>query len=144
MWENPRSHERDVFTFTRLRYGGDERRAGAGGGSWSTDLPDADLNLSYRLQQMTSLKVDPHARNIRANDPDLARYPFLMTAAGGAMDLEEDEIVGLRRYLRNGGFFLITDFWGDREGEDTGYFHAFAEGMAYPLAINIIFYVMTH
>jgi hypothetical protein len=161
-----------------------------------------------------------------------------MTAAAGAMVLEEDEIVGLRKYLLNGGFFLLTDFWGDREwnhfetvmkqilpgrafvelplehpiyhclfaikkknqvaridyglrnlgtgaptwergpdgeqvhhraifddkgrlmvlalhnsddsdgwereGEDVDYFKKFAEGMAYPLAINIIFYVMTH
>ena len=36
-----------------------------------------------------------------------------------------------------------SDGW-EREGEDTAYFHAFSEGMAYPLAINIIFYVMTH
>ena len=238
MWENPPAFRHDVFTFARLRYGTDHGRGGAGGGSWSTDLPDADLNLSYRLQQMTSVKVDPFARIIRANDPELAHYPFLMTAAGGAMVLEEDEVEGLRHYLLNGGFFIITDFWGDREwnhfvevmqrvlpghhfselpmehpiyhclfvikqknqvpridiglssldhgtptwergpdgrevhhrglfdakgrlivlalhnsddsdgwereGEDTRYFHAFAEAMAYPLAMNIIFYVMTH
>jgi hypothetical protein len=36
-----------------------------------------------------------------------------------------------------------SDGW-EREGEDKAYFHKFAEGMAYPLAINIIFYVMTH
>ena len=36
-----------------------------------------------------------------------------------------------------------SDGW-EREGENTGYFHAFAEGMAYPLAINILAYVMTH
>ena len=117
MWENPKPFGPDVFTFTRLRYGGDYWRGNAGGGSWSTDLPDADLNLSYRLQQMTSLKVDPHARIIRANDPDLSRFPFLMSAAGGAMELKEDERVGLRQYLLNGGFFLMTDFWGDREWE---------------------------
>jgi hypothetical protein len=238
MWDNPRAFEHDVFTFTRLRFGSDNWRGGAGGGTWSTDLPDADLNLSYRLQQMTSLKVDPLGRIIRANQPDLLNYPFLMASAPGALELADDEIQGLRRFLLNGGFFLLTDFWGDREwnhfaammrqvlpghsfielsldhplyqclfpikkknqvpridiglanlksgsptwergpdgqevhhraifddrgrlmvlalhnsddsdgwereGEDTGYFHAFAEGMAYPLAINIIFYVMTH
>jgi hypothetical protein len=35
------------------------------------------------------------------------------------------------------------DGW-EREGEDTGYFHEFSENRAYPLAINIIFYLMTH
>ena len=115
MWTNHSGFEKNVFTFARLRYGVEGYGGGVGGGSWSTDLPDADLNLSYRLQQLTSLKVDPYARIIRANDPQLVNYPFLMTAAAGAMELEPDEIKGLRRYLLNGGFLLITDFWGDRE-----------------------------
>ena len=114
-WEYPKAFQKDVFTFARLRYGTDDRRSGAGGGSWSTDLPDADLNLSYRLQQMTSLKVDPNARILRANDPELTLYPMLMTAAAGAMVLADDEIIALRSYLQNGGFLLLTDFWGDLE-----------------------------
>ena len=35
------------------------------------------------------------------------------------------------------------DGW-EREGEDDGFFHEFSEKRAYPLAINIIFYTMTH
>jgi hypothetical protein len=35
------------------------------------------------------------------------------------------------------------DGW-EREGEDDYFFHEFSEKRAYPLAINIIFYVMTH
>ena len=35
----------------------------------TADLPDADLNLSYRLQQLTSIRVDPNARLLRATDP---------------------------------------------------------------------------
>ena len=34
------------------------KRLGSGG-PWWTDAPDSDLNLSYRLQQMTALKVNP-------------------------------------------------------------------------------------
>src|SRR5687768_16824498 len=75
MWENPKGFGKDVFTFTRLRYGVEGWRGGAGGGNWHTDLPDADLNLSYRLQQMTSMKVDPMARIIRGNSPDLTHFP---------------------------------------------------------------------
>ena len=30
-----------------------------GGGRWATDFPDSDLNFSFRLQQLTSLKVNP-------------------------------------------------------------------------------------
>jgi hypothetical protein len=35
------------------------------------------------------------------------------------------------------------DGW-EREGEDEQYFQQFSETRAYPLAINIIFYLMTH
>ena len=215
-----------MFTFARLRYDAAPRPARSRRGGWSTDLPDADLNLSYRLQQMTSLRVDPDGRLVRATDPDFTAYPFLFAAAPGAMGLTEAEIVALRRYLLNGGFMLMTDFWGDedlahverlfatvlpglrfeelpiehplyraifpirekaqvpnirmgikvpgtriqhrvifdakgrliviglhnsddsdgweREGEDADYFERYAERIAYPLAINIIAYVMTH
>ncbi|MFM8336456.1 MAG: transmembrane prediction, partial [Opitutaceae bacterium] len=56
-WENPKGFEGDVFTFTRIRYTSGRRGYyGRRGGSCSTDCPDSDLNLSYRLQQMTSIK----------------------------------------------------------------------------------------
>ena len=35
------------------------------------------------------------------------------------------------------------DGW-EREGEDPVYFQRFSETRAYPLAINILFYLMTH
>ena len=35
------------------------------------------------------------------------------------------------------------DGW-EREGEDEDYFHQFSENRAYPLAVNAIFYLMTH
>ena len=35
------------------------------------------------------------------------------------------------------------DGW-EREGEDDGFFHEFSEKRAYPLAVNILFYLMTH
>ena len=35
------------------------------------------------------------------------------------------------------------DGW-EREGENQDYFHLFSERRAYPLAINALFYLMTH
>ena len=35
------------------------------------------------------------------------------------------------------------DGW-EREGEDDYFFHEFSEKRAYPLAVNILFYTMTH
>jgi hypothetical protein len=37
----------------------------------------------------------------------------------------------------------ISDGW-EREGENELYFNKFSEKVAYPLGINIIFYLMTH
>ncbi len=226
MWENPTGFGAEVFTFARLRYDAAPRPPGRRRGGWSTDLPDADLNLSYRLQQMTSLRVDPNCRLVRATDPDFTDYPFLFASAPGALGLTEAEVLALRKYLLNGGFMLMTDFWGDedmahvervfqtvlpglrfeelpiehplyrsifnirekaqvpnirigmkiagtqihhrvifdakgrllvmglhnsddsdgweREGEDHEYFEKYSEKIAYPLAINIIAYIMTH
>jgi hypothetical protein len=36
-----------------------------------------------------------------------------------------------------------SDGW-EREGEDGEYFRLYSEKIAYPLAINIVFYVLTH
>ena len=37
----------------------------------------------------------------------------------------------------------ISDGW-EREGENEEYFNQFSEKVAYPLGINMIFYLMTH
>ena len=237
-WTNPKGFEHDTFVFARVRRG---RANGARGGSWATDTPDSDLNLSFRLQQMTSLRVDPDGRFIRLTDPDLGDYPFIYMVEPGSLFLTDEEISALRKYLLNGGFLMLDDFWGDsewrnaesvlkkvlpdrsftelsldhpvyhcvfeikakyqvpnvwlgeqsefdpqhrtwetnhdgdvrtvhhraifddkgrmivmathntdngdgweREGESDYYFHNFSEKVAYPLGINIIFYVMTH
>jgi len=111
-WSNPRPFARDTFTFVRVR----RRRAPyAPGGDWATDTPDSDLNLSYRLQQMTSLKVNPDGRFIHLTDPDLSDYPFIYMVEPGSLYLTDEEIVALRTYLHNGGFLMLDDFWGDTE-----------------------------
>jgi len=110
-WTNAPGFERDVFTFTRvIRDRGDDSPRSAG--SWVTDFPDSDLNLSFRLQQMTALKVDPDGRVFRLTDPDLASYPWIYTVEPGGLSLRADEIPILRRYLLNGGVLMVDDFWG--------------------------------
>src|SRR4051812_33306772 len=80
VWTNPKGFTKDVFTFARLRYtqgGSGGGYWGRGGSGWSTDTPDSDLNLSYRLQQMTSMKVDPDGRILRLSDPEIVDFPWL-------------------------------------------------------------------
>ena len=74
-WQNAPGFEKDVFTFVRIMYRPGRRTYHLmHGARWMTDYPDADLNISYRLQQMTSMKVDPNCRVMEISDPELNRY----------------------------------------------------------------------
>ena len=117
LWKNPPGFERDVFTFVRIRYRS-ESYGWRGSRKWATDFPDADLNLSWRLQQMTSLKVDPEPKVIEITDPFLFRYPFIYIVEPGELVFTEAEVPILRRYLLNGGFLMFDDFWGEREWDN--------------------------
>jgi hypothetical protein len=227
-WEVNKDLPDDVFTFARLRYS-----SWKSSNNWRIDWPDADFNLSFRLQQLTSLKVHPEGKTIDITDENLRDYPFVYMVEPGSLELSEAEIAVLQRYLLGGGFLMVDDFWGEaewgnfyheirrvfperepveldishpifhtvfdlkekpqmpsinvwyqtgltyeredakqphyraifddkgrmmvlachntdlgdgweREGEDPRYFRQFSEKQAYPMAINIIFYAMTH
>jgi len=115
VWTNPAGFASDVFTFARVKYD----HNGMMGGGWQTDTPDSDLNLSYRLQQMTSMRVDPDGRFLRVTDPELVRYPFVYIVEPGALFLGEAEVAALRNYLANGGFLMLDDFWGEAEWDNA-------------------------
>lgn len=113
-WTNDAAFDKDVFTFVRVRRDRG-RDASPRAGQWWTDFPDSDLNLSFRLQQVTSLKVDPDARVLRLTDPALFDYPWIYMVEPGSLVLREEEVPILRRYLLNGGVLLADDFWGEWE-----------------------------
>jgi hypothetical protein len=113
-WTNAMGFEKDVFTFARIRY---TRSYGYGGGA-ATDCPDSDLNLSFRLQQMTSLLADPDGRIIDLTDKELFDFPWVYIVEPGALEFQDEEVPILRRYLLNGGFLMVDDFWGDAEWEN--------------------------
>lgn len=235
-WTNAPGFEKDAFTFARIIYKMNDWPGPVELG-WVNDYPDSDLNLSFRLQQLTSMKVDPDGRVLKLTSPDLFDYPLIFMAQPGHMELRDEEVPILRKYLLNGGALMVDDFWGDdewqsfanemkrvlperqwvelpmdhpifhcvfdlktvknnlqvptihfwrrggityrgaedtrdihvrawlddrqrimvialhnsdngdgweREGENIDYFHTFSETRAYPLAMNIIYYLMTH
>ncbi len=255
MWTNDPAFARDVFTFVRVLYTrapqGPDISWSASRWGWITDFPDSDLNLSFRLQQVTAMKTDPDGRVLRLTDPALFDYPWIYMVEPGRLLLLDEEIAPLRKYLLNGGVLWADDFWGqkqwdnfaraikrvlpqsdfvdldmtnqifhcvfdikvpmnklqtpnmhqairsldpgsgiygvtweyyhddyvpegakdmhvraiyddrgrimviathncdngdgwEREGEDDGFFHEFSEKRAYPLGINVLFYLMTH
>lgn len=123
-WPVSRELPNDVFTFARLRYnseGAGWGRRRSRGGKWATDYPDADLNFSYRLQQLTSLQVNPKGAIVDIDAEQLRHHPFVYLIEPGGISLSDEQAKVLREYLLNGGFILVDDFWGDEEWE---VFHA--------------------
>lgn len=117
-WTNPPGFEKDVFTFARIQYDSGYGRGWGRGGGWATDYRDADLNLSFRLQQLSALKVDPEGKVVRLTDPDLYQFPFVYMSEPGSLFFSDEEVLALRRYLLNGGFLMVDDFWGEAEWEN--------------------------
>ncbi len=120
-WTNPPGFEKDTFTFARALFRAGPTRAtqppfhrGRSIGWW-VDFPDADLNLSYRLQQLTSIRTDPDGRVLRFTEPELHQYPFLYLTHPGYMQLSEAEIAAFRKYLLAGGVAVVIDFWNSVE-----------------------------
>ncbi len=117
-WTNDPAFLRDTFTFVRLIYSRNWAPDLSGSaGSWITDFPDSDLNLSFRLQQMTSIKVNPDGRILRLTNKDLYDYPWIYMVEPGRLLLSEEEVAILRKYLLNGGFLMADDFWGELQWE---------------------------
>ncbi len=119
VWTNAPGFDLDVFTFARVIFQSDSagaRREGFGRRlGWWVDYPDADLNLSFRLQQLTSIRTDPDARVLKLTDPALSDYPLLYLEHAGYMRLHDEERAALRKYLACGGALFVNDFWGTRE-----------------------------
>lgn len=108
----------DTFTYVRLKFTSgpyrepDQTSDRAG---WKTDWPSADVDFSYRLQELTSLKVNPLPIQIEITDPVLFNYPFVTMEQVGRLQFTEEEVTALRKYLLNGGFLLVGDNWGPYE-----------------------------
>jgi hypothetical protein len=125
-WKVDEHFKKDVFTFVRIEYDSYGRRGGGrrgrfggygfgGWAPWATDFPDSDLNFSFRLQQLTSLKVNPEPISMRLTDERLCDYPFIYIIEPGGLSFSEEEAQSLRHYLLNGGFLMVDDFWGQYE-----------------------------
>lgn len=88
------------------------------GGSWRTDYPNADINLSVRLSELTKILVSrngagsPNHLLVRLGGDELFLCPFVIMSAPGSASINEEEAAHLREYLLKGGFLWTDDSWG--------------------------------
>ena len=105
------------FNFCRGMYSRQVYRE-AGGQGWSTDYPDAELNFSIRLGELTRTRVAFDSRGtpdfvvVRLTSDALFKCPQLHMEDVGTLEFDDDEIVALRAWLAKGGFLWVDDFWG--------------------------------
>ena len=111
--ERPSPFGDSEFTFARMIYTGfiswEFTR------SWTTDWPKSDRQFILGVQRLTNIRVADDTVAVSLTDPDLFNYPFLYSVECGHWDLTDDEIKGLREYLKRGGFLFCDDFWGTQE-----------------------------
>lgn len=119
-WDVGAGFEQDVFTFVRIQY--DSSGPFGWWDRWDNDYPDGDWNFSYRLQELTSLAVAPESKALRLSDPELFDHPFIYLAGVQTIVFDERERTALRRYLLNGGFMMMDDFWAP-----NGWAHVYRE-----------------
>ena len=104
------------FSFCRLSY--DQVRWEDGGQGWWTDYPDADINFSVRLSELTKTRIsrrhggEPNHLVVRATDDALFQCPFVEIEDAGTASFSDEEVGRLRAYLLKGGFLWSDDFWG--------------------------------
>ncbi|MET0211620.1 MAG: DUF4159 domain-containing protein, partial [Vicinamibacterales bacterium] len=95
------------FNFCRAIY--TSTRAEAGGQGWGTDYPDADLNFSIRLSELTRTRVSmenggrPDYLTVRLTDDSLFQCPYIHMEDVGTVTFNEREVEALREYFLKGG-----------------------------------------
>src|SRR5690349_7254927 len=82
-WERDPDLPHDSFTWARIKYRSWIQRQSF---TWYTDYPDSDLNMSWRLHQLTAMRVEPDPALVEITDPKLFDYPFLFMSGVGGLE----------------------------------------------------------
>jgi hypothetical protein len=104
------------FNFCRGVY--TQARSMRSGMGWGTDYPDADINFSIRLSELTKTRVsrrpdgEPNHLTVRLTDDNLFNCPYVHMEDMGSARFTDHEVLRLREYLVKGGFLWVDDFWG--------------------------------
>jgi hypothetical protein len=111
-WEVDPQFKGNLFTFVRINYYSTRYSD-----SWQTDYPSSDLNISFRLPELTTIQTNPNPIWLKLDDPKLFKYPFIYMVEVATLEFQEEEVKALRKYLLNGGFLMVDDFWGEQAWE---------------------------
>ena len=91
---------------------------GGDGGSWLTDYPLADIDLSVRLAELTKIRVgfdpggQPQHLIVQLSADELFKCPVIVMQEVGRLFFNDEDAKRLRTYLLKGGFLWVDDFWG--------------------------------
>ncbi len=105
-----------AFLFCRIVFRNSPDGDGAG---WGVDYPRADINLTFRLSELSKTPVTRDEREgynhvvLRLTDPLLYHCPFTMMTEPGGAYFDEAEAAALHDYGVKGGFLWADDFWSD-------------------------------
>ena len=111
------------FHYCRLVYGSSLNRRGGGGG-WTTDYPNADINISIRLSELTRIAVSkdgtgqPNHLLVRIAGDELFQCPLVIMSAPERAFITDDDADRLREYLLKGGMLWTDDSWGSYDWYD--------------------------
>jgi hypothetical protein len=109
-----------LFHYCRIVY---RPSMNGSGGSWRTDFPRADQNLSIRLGELTKVSISksaggaPNTLLVRLGGDELFQCPLVIMSAPGDASIDTTEGRRLREYLLKGGFLWADDFWGTYQWE---------------------------
>lgn len=110
------------FQFCRLMYRA--VRAHQRGLGWGTDYPDAEINFSIRLSELTKTRVSRSSANqpnhyvVQPTDSTLYQCPFIIMSDPGSAGFSDADVQALRSYLLKGGFLWADDYWGPWAWDD--------------------------
>jgi len=110
------------YTFVRTIYDSPRAYRGyEGGGTWTTDYPEADNNFIVGLREWagTNLKIASRPEQLQITDDRIFDYPILYAVEPGFMDLSTQQAARLHEYIARGGFIFWDDFWGEREWQNV-------------------------
>ncbi len=104
------------FHFTRMYYGSGGYGYGRrGGGSWTTDYPEAEYHFTMGVGRLTRVDIGDEPRMLQVTDDTIFDYPWLYAVEVGHWYLDDTEAARLREYLLRGGFLMTDDFHGTQE-----------------------------